>query len=102
MKNLHFSISAVENRLTNLRVEVRTASAIREIGSTRLTNHKAQGLFLAEAFAPRQHVLNLGVLVDVLPARTLPCYQRACLAGEIPLGKDMVREMRQAHTLEMR
>jgi hypothetical protein len=80
---------------------VRTATW--EIGSTRLTNHKAQGLFLAEAFSPRQHVLDLGVLPDVLPAGNLPGYQRACLVGEIPLGKDMVREVRQAAlTPEMR
>lgn len=76
-------------------------TAICGIGSTKLTNHKAQGPFFAEAFAPRQHVLNFGVLFEVLSGRTLPGYQRAYLAGEIPLGKDMVREVRQALTTEM-
>ena len=103
-KSLYFSFTAAENRLTNLRVvqlpSIRTTTW--EIGSTRRTNHKAQRLFLTEAFAPRQHILNLGVHFDMRPARTFPGYQRACLAREIPHGKNMARQMRQILTLEMR
>src|SRR6266403_408841 len=90
------------SRLTNLRVNVTINKPLEKLRSTRLTNHKAQRLFLADAFTPRQHVFDLGALFHVLPARILPGYQRACLAQEIPLGKDMVREVRQALTLEVR
>jgi len=61
-----------------------------------------QWLVLANAFSQRQHVFDLGALFDVLPARALPGHQRACLAGKIPLGKDIIGDMRQALTLEVR
>jgi len=38
----------------------------------------------------------------VLSASPLPGHTAARLAGEIPLGEDVVREVRQAFTLEMR
>jgi hypothetical protein len=69
---------------------------------TRLTNHEGQGLRLAKTLTPSKHFFDLDALFDVLPARSLPGYERARLAGEIPLGKDVVGEVRQTLTLEVR
>jgi len=62
---------------------------------------EAQGFILADAFAPRQNVFDLRVFFDVLSASSLPGHKRARLAREIPLGEDMIREVRQALTLEV-
>jgi len=64
-------------------------------------NYKAQGLRLAKTLVPREHVLNLDALFDVLATHTLPGYERTQLGGEIPLGEDVVREVRQTVTLEV-
>jgi hypothetical protein len=67
-----------------------------------LTNNEAQGLSLTETFAPREHVLDLSALVDDLPTCTLPAHKRTRLAGKIALGEDVIRDVRQALTLEVR
>lgn len=64
-------------------------------------NYEAQGLCLAKTLVPREHLLNLDVLIDVLATHTLPVYERTRLGGEIPLGEDVVREVRQTLTLEV-
>jgi len=64
-------------------------------------NYEAQGLCLAMALAPREHVLNLDALFDVLATDTLPVYERTRLGREVPLGEDVVREVRQTLTLEV-
>jgi len=64
-------------------------------------DYEAQGLILADTFAPRQNVFDLCVFFDVLSASGLPGHKRARMAREISLGKDMVREVRQALTLEV-
>jgi hypothetical protein len=69
--------------------------------SRELTDYEAQGFILADAFAPRQNVIDLHVFFDVLSASGLPGHKRARLAREITLGEDMVREVRQALTLEV-
>jgi hypothetical protein len=66
------------------------------------TNYEAQRLSLAKTLVPREHVLDLDALFDVLAARTLPVYVRTRLGGEIPLGEDVVREVCQTVTLEVR
>jgi hypothetical protein len=66
------------------------------------TNYEAQGLCLAKTLVPREHVLDLDALFDVLATRTLPVYERTRLGGEIPLGEDVVREVRETVTLEVR
>ena len=66
------------------------------------TNYEAQGLCLAKTLTPREHVLNLDALIDVLATHTLPGHERTRLGGEIPLGEDVVREVRQTLTLEVR
>jgi len=63
-------------------------------------DHEAQGLALADTFAPGQHIFDLRVFFDVLSASALPGHERSRLAGEISLGKDMVGEVCQALTLE--
>jgi len=64
-------------------------------------NYEAQRLRLAKTLVPREHVLDLDALFDVLATRTLPVYVGARLGGEIPLGEDVVREVRQTVTLEV-
>jgi len=64
-------------------------------------NYEAQRLCLAKTLVPREHLLNLDALSDLLATRTLPVYERTRLGGEIPLGEDVVREVRQALTLEV-
>jgi hypothetical protein len=66
------------------------------------TNYEAQGLCLAKTLARREHVLNLDALFDVFATHTPPGYERTRLGGEIPLGEDVVREVRQTLTLEVR
>ena len=66
------------------------------------TNYEAQGLCLTKTLVPREDVLNLDALFDVLATRTLPVYERTRLGGKIPLGKDVVREVSQTLTLEVR
>lgn len=68
----------------------------------KLTNDEAQGLSLAMTLAPGEHVLNLSVLFDVLPTCALPRYKRTRVGREITLGKDVVRDVRQTLTLEVR
>jgi len=65
-------------------------------------NYEAQGLCLAKTLVPREHVLDLDALFDVLATRTLPVYERTRLGGKIPLGEDVVREVRETVTLEVR
>jgi len=65
-------------------------------------DHEAQGLLLADTFTPRQDIFDLTIFFDVLSTRALPGHAAAHLAGEIPLGEDVVRELRQAFTFEMR
>ena len=72
------------------------------MSSAQLTNNEAQGLCLANAFTQSEHVLNLGALVKDLATWGLPAHQRTRLGGKISLGKDVVREVRQALTLEVR
>jgi hypothetical protein len=72
------------------------------MSSGQLTDNEAQGFSLANAFTQREHVLNLGAFVDDLATWGLPAHQSTRLGGEISLGKDMVREVRQALTLEVR
>ena len=67
-----------------------------------LTNHEAQGLFRAGTFARRQDIFDLHIFFDVLPRSALPGHKAACLAGKISLGKDIVRDVSQALTLEVR
>jgi len=64
-------------------------------------NHEAQGLRLGKTLTPSEHVLDLDALFDVFPRRTLPGYERTRLGREIPLGKDVVRDVRQTLTLEV-
>ena len=70
--------------------------------SKRPTDREAQGLFLADTFAPRQHVFDFHAFFDVLSASALPGDKRTRLAGKISLGEDMVRDVRQALTLDVR
>jgi len=65
-------------------------------------NDEAQGLRLAKTLAPTEHVFNLDALFDVLATHALPGYERTHLGGEISLGEDVVREVRQTITLEVR
>jgi hypothetical protein len=71
-------------------------------GSKELTNNEAEGLCVTDALAPRKHFFNLSALVDDLPTCALPAHQRTRLAGKIALGEDMIRDVRQALTLEVR
>jgi hypothetical protein len=68
----------------------------------KLTNYEAQGLCLTETLAPREHVLDLDALIDVLATHTLPGYEGTRLGGEIALGEDVVRDVGQTLTLEVR
>jgi hypothetical protein len=66
------------------------------------TNYEAQRLCLAKTLVPREDILDLDALFDVLATCTLPVNVRTRLGGEIPLGEDVVREVRQTVTLEVR
>jgi len=79
-----------------------TFQRYRRVLNGKPTNYEAQGLGLAKTLAPREHVLNLDALSDGLATHTLPVYERSRLSGEIPLGEDVVREVRQTLTLEGR
>jgi hypothetical protein len=61
-----------------------------------LTDHETEWLLLANALTPREYILNLYTLLNVLPARSLPGYHRTGPAREVPLRKDIIRDMRQA------
>jgi hypothetical protein len=67
-----------------------------------LANNEAEGFAFRDPLAPRKHVLDLGALVDDPPARALPAHKTACLSREITLGEDVVRDVRQALTLDVR
>lgn len=66
------------------------------------TNYEAQGLRLTKTLVPGEHVLNLDALFDDLATRALPVYERTHLGGEIPLGENVVCEVSQTLTLEVR
>ena len=66
------------------------------------TDYEAQGLCLTKTLVPREHVLNLDTLFDDLAARALPVYERTHLGGEIPLGENVICEVSQTLTLEVR
>ena len=51
--------------------------------------------------APREHLLDLGALFDVLPTCTLPRYESTRIGWKIPLGEDVVRDVCQTLTLEV-
>ena len=67
-----------------------------------LTDHETQGLVLADTFTPGQNVFNPRAFLDVLSTSGLPGHKGARLAGEISLGKDIIREMCQALAFEVR
>jgi len=64
-------------------------------------NYEAQGLCLGKTLAPREHIFDLDALFNVLATRTPPGYERARLGGEIPLGVDVVCDVRQTLALEV-
>jgi len=66
------------------------------------TNYEAQGLCLTMTLAPREHVLDLDALIDVLTTHTLPGYEGTRVGGEIALGEDVVRDVCQTLALEVR
>jgi hypothetical protein len=80
----------------------RPFSGIGEFLKGKPTNYEAQGLCLAKTLVPREHVLNLGALFNALATHALPVYERTRLGGEVPLGEDVVREVCQTLTLEVR
>ena len=61
-----------------------------------LTDHETERLFFANALTPREYILDLGALVDVLPARALPRHHRARSAREVSLRKYIIRDVRHA------
>ena len=61
-----------------------------------LTNHETQWLLLANALTPREYILDLYTLLNMLPARSFPGYHRTGPARKVPLRKDIIRDMRQA------
>jgi hypothetical protein len=77
-------------------------SDIDELLKDKPTNYEAQGLCLAKTLVPREHVLNRDALFDGLATRSLPVHERTRLGGEIPLGEDVVREVRKTLALEVR
>jgi hypothetical protein len=67
-----------------------------------VTYHEAQGLVLTDTFTPGQNVFDLRTFLDVLSTSGLPGHKGACLAWQIPLGKDVIREVCQALAFELR
>jgi len=65
-------------------------------------NNKTQGLFIASTLAPRKHFFDFRALIDDLPTRALPAYQRTCLARKVAFGEDVVRDVSQALALKVR
>jgi hypothetical protein len=63
-----------------------------------LTNHETEWLLLANALTPSEYILHLDALLDMLPARSFPGYHRTGPAREVPLRKDMIRDVRQTLT----
>jgi len=65
-------------------------------------NNEAQGLSIANTLAPRKHFFDLRALIDDLPTCSLPAHQRTRLARKVAFGEDVVRDVSQALTLEVR
>jgi hypothetical protein len=61
-----------------------------------LTNHETERLLLANALTPREYILDLDALLNMLPARSFPRHDRTGPAREVPLRKNIIRDMRQA------
>jgi hypothetical protein len=99
-----YSEARVLNRLTCLHVNIRIHKQSSAKGKVqgRLTDHEAQRLFLAGALAPSQHVFDLHAFFDGLAALALPVNEGARLAREVSLGEDIIREVSQVLTLEVR
>lgn len=60
------------------------------------TNHEAERLLLANALAPRKYILDLYTFLNMLPACSFPGHHRTGLTWEVPLRKDIIRDVRQA------
>lgn len=60
------------------------------------TNHETEWLLLANALTPREHILDLYTLLNMLPACSFPGYHRTGPAREVPLRKDIIRDVCQA------
>jgi hypothetical protein len=67
-------------------------------GLRTLTNHETEWFLLANALTPREYILDLYTLLNMLPTCPFPGYHRTGPAREVPLRKDMIRDMRQALT----
>jgi hypothetical protein len=61
-----------------------------------LTNHETEWLLLANALTPREYILDLYTLLNMLPACSFPGYHGTGAAREVPLRKYVIRDMRQA------
>ena len=51
---------------------------------------------LANALTPREYILDLYTLLNMLSAFSFPGYHRTGPAREVPLRKYVIRDMRQA------
>ena len=79
-----------------MKMTLKTYSRARKDNYKTLTNHKAQGLFLADALASDQDLINGGNFGDPLATWALPVYNGTVLGRQESLSKDVVGYVRKS------
>lgn len=89
--------------ITDLRINYYQQAARLERNQHRQpTDQQTQRLILARSLSSTEKVLHLLALLDVLSARVFPRHQRTHLAREVPLRKDVIRDVPKALQLDVR